>query len=75
MIGVLQDQMDEAARLASYKTNYATPENLRKISERAKEIQMGFGAQPTAASQPSTGPYTDEDKERRYQEWKARQPK
>jgi hypothetical protein len=67
--------MDEAARLAAYKTNYATPENLRKISERAKEIQMGFGAQPTAAAQPSTGPYTDEDKERRYQEWKARQPK
>jgi len=54
MIGVLQDQMDEAARLASYKTNYATPENLRKISERAKEIQMGFGAQPTSpAPQPT----------------------
>jgi len=64
MIGVLQDQMDEAARLASYKTNYATPENLRKISERAKEIQMGFGAQPTVAAQPRPArTLSTEDKE------------
>jgi hypothetical protein len=35
------------------------------------ESKMGTGA----PEQPSTGPYTDDEKERRYQEWKARQPK
>jgi hypothetical protein len=53
MSGLLDDQIREAARLAAGKTVYATSENLRKIAERNNEIAMGFGAQPTAAVQPS----------------------
>jgi hypothetical protein len=50
-----------------------------KPKAKAEDYESTFGApspapQPSAA-QPSAGPYTDADKERRYQEWKARQPK
>jgi hypothetical protein len=50
-----------------------------KPKAKAEDYESTFGApspapQP-AAPQPSTGPYTDAEKERRYQEWKARQPK
>jgi hypothetical protein len=50
-----------------------------KSKAKAEDYESTFGVpspapQPSAA-QPSAGPYTDADKERRYQEWKARQPK
>ena len=50
-----------------------------KPKAKAEDYESTFGApspapQPSPA-QPSTGPYTDPDKERRYQDWKARQPK
>jgi len=50
-----------------------------KPKAKPEDYESTFGApspapQPSAA-QPSTGPYIDPDKERRYQDWKARQPK
>jgi hypothetical protein len=50
-----------------------------KPKAKPEDYESTFGApspapQP-AAAQPSTGPYPDLDKERRYQDWKARQPK
>jgi len=50
-----------------------------KPKAKAEDYESTFGApnpapQP-AAPQPGTGPYTDPDKERRYQDWKARQSK
>jgi hypothetical protein len=50
-----------------------------KPKAKTEDYESTFGApspapQPSAA-QPSTGPYIDPDKERRYQDWKARQPK
>lgn len=50
-----------------------------KPKAKTEDYESTFGApspapQPSPA-QPSTGPYEDPDKERRYQEWKARQPK
>ena len=50
-----------------------------KPKAKAEDYESTFGAPSPApqpsATQPSTGPYTDPDKERRYQDWKARQPK
>jgi len=50
-----------------------------KSKAKPEDYESTFGApspapQPSPA-QPSTGPYIDPDKERRYQDWKARQPK
>jgi hypothetical protein len=50
-----------------------------KPKGKPEDYESTFGA-PTPApqpspAQPSTGPYIDPDKERRYQDWKARQPK
>lgn len=50
-----------------------------KPKAKAEDYESTFAApnpaaQPSA-TQPSTGPYTDAEKERRYQEWKSRQPK
>ena len=50
-----------------------------KPKAKPEDYESTFGTpspapQPSPA-QPSTGPYIDPDKERRYQEWKARQPK
>lgn len=41
--------------------------------EEVKNIESRMGA--GVSEQPSTGPYTDPNKERRYQAWKASQPK
>jgi len=51
-----------------------TPEEIKKASARRPYTPYG-GEAPSPAPQPSTGPYTDAEKERRYQEWKARQSK
>jgi hypothetical protein len=50
-----------------------------KPKAKPEDYESTFGApspapQPSPA-QPSTGPYIDPDKERRYQDWKSRQPK
>jgi len=50
-----------------------------KPRAKPEDYESTFGApspapQPSPA-QPSTGPYIDPDKERRYQDWKSRQPK
>jgi len=50
-----------------------------KPKAKPEDYESTFGAPSPApqpsASQPSTGPYIDPDKERRYQDWKSRQPK
>jgi hypothetical protein len=51
-----------------------TPKEIQERSASRPYTPYGGGT-PTPAAQPSTGPYSDPDKERRYQDWKARQPK
>ena len=51
-----------------------TPKEIQERSVSRPYTPYGGGT-PTPAAQPSTGPYPDPDKERRYQDWKARQPK
>jgi len=51
-----------------------TLQDIKEKSVRRPYTPYG-GETPSPAPQPSTGPYTDAEKERRYQEWKARQPK
>jgi len=50
-----------------------------KPKAKPEDYESTFGAPSTApqpsAAQPSTGPYIDPDKERRYQDWKSRQAK
>ena len=74
VLGFIDDQLNYSKDILDM-----TAPSGYKPKAKAEDYESTFGAPSPApqpsAEQPSTGPYTDADKERRYQEWKARQPK
>ena len=74
VLGFIDDQLNYSKDILDM-----TAPSGYKPKAKAEDYESTFGAPSPApqpsAEQPSTGPYTDPDKERRYQKWKARQPK